>query len=596
MASPFDRARLLAASGLSRLARAASRASGVVASAPFGPMPDGSRPNIPPPAWATDQPPPPASPARFQRGYHDYTFRAYNPIRSIGGWDKRRADNAIELHDQGIFLESSTLLRAAKRYAPVATAFMLRRAPVLFLDRRIRRGARGFARTVGQEIEDQLADRGHGEQPSPTWPTSLWGSIEDDLAGMGFGIVQHAYGPQQKDGTRPCYSRLWPTESVRAYPYRRAIVAQTYDGDVDIIDGDGKWSIFAKSTMPWFDGAIRAVSSEYLSGGFARASMDNYVDEYGDPKWIGIAGEGMGPNTPEGVQFSEALAGMHEPGAWMEMPYGTKADVVQLDAKTSSCFVDVDRIALRNILIAILGSEGGIEKNQGVYTPESIMGVRYDIAADDIAAIVRAINFGRIRPSIEINSAATVEREREAGRWVDPVIEIELPDAELDARTDAIAKRMLKRAEIAEANEEAGAIMDQDEWDRVSTALVLEPIRLASRRPGGKIDEYHIVNKIVAPDQVLEDLGLPPFPGGIGSPERLAEERAEGKDKTGAKVAQEVAPGGPAAQPEPESAPAAPAPMPAAAMVDGVGVEWRSIGRSRGPSMRVRTKAKGAGT
>lgn len=598
VASPFDRLRSVASRALS-----AGRSVISASSPPFGPDGIGGpdRPNIPAPNWTADQPPPPETPAKFRKGYHDYTFRSYNPVKSIGGWDKKRADRAIELHDQGIFLESSTLVHAASRYAPVRTAMMLRRAPVLFLDRKIRRGSRGFARIVGQEIEDQLADRGHGEQPSPTFPPQLWGSIEDDLGSMGFAILQHAYSAPDRNGTRLCFSRRWPTEATQFYRYRKQFVAVTFDGPVDIIDGDGKWSIISKRDEPMFDGWIRAVSSEYLSGAFARASMDNYIDEYGDPKWVGYSPEGVGPSTPEGEQFSEGLANMHEPGAWIELPYGAKADVVQLEGKTSTVFMDADRLSLRNVLIAILGSEGGIEKNVGVYTPESIMGVRYDVAADDLAAITRGINYGRIRPSNEINYAATIEKERDAGRWVDPVLEVELPDAELDARTAAIAKRMLDRAAIFKANADAGIQMDQDEATVVSGALELPDVTLASKRKGGAISEYHIVNKQVATDEVRADLGLDPLPDGAGSVEQLAEEREQGKDKVGlTKVSEDkptdetepgvpVGPPGEDAQPKP-GASKPQAPQAAQDAAEASAVVYVSIGRKQGPHMWDKTE------
>jgi hypothetical protein len=573
----------------------------MAAGEPFGPSGIGGpgRPNAPDPSWTADQPPPPETPTRFRRGYHDYTFRHYNPQRTIGGWDEKRKDRAIEMHDQGIFLESSTLAKAARRYAPVHTAMMLRRAPVLFLDRKIRRAARGFARIVGQEIEDQLADRGHGEQPSPTFPPELWGSIEDDLGAMGFCILQHAYSVPDRQGSRLCFSRRWPTEAVRFYRYRKQFVADTFDGPVDIINGDGKWSIIAKSDEPMFDGWIRSTSSEYMSGAFARASMDNYIDEYGDPKWVGYSPEGVGPNTPEGLQFSDALSQMHEPGAWVEFPYSAKAEVVQLDAKTSTVFMDADRLSLRNILTAILGSEGGIEKNTGVYTPESIMGVRYDVAADDLAAITRGINYGRIRPSNEINYAATMERERDAGRWVDPVLEIELPDAELDARTAAIAKRMLDRAAIRKADAESGVEVDQEAEDMISGMLELPPGRIVSKRKGGQIFEYHIVNKQVATDEVREDLGLEALPGGAGSKEQLAEERMQGKDKVGLtkvtedKPTEEETAGeerepGDASGPGPKP-PASPSRSALASVLSDPEVVYTSIGRKYPPRMWVKT-------
>lgn len=602
MSSTFARLR----SAASRTIATAGRVLVSAAGQPFGGDGMGpERPNIPPPNWTADQPPPPDTPTKFRRGYHDYTFRSYNPIKSIGGWDKSRADRAVEQHDQGIFLESSTLIKAARRYSPVATAVMLRRAPILFLDRKIRRGARGLARIVGQEVEDQLADRGHGEQPSPTFPPQLWGSIEDDLAAMGFCILQHAYDAPDPNGNRLCFSRRWPTEATQFYRYRKQFVAVTFDGPVDIVDGDGKWSVIAKSDEPMFDGWVRAVSSEYLSGAFARASMDNYIDEYGDPKWIGFSPEGVGPNTPEGLQFSEGLANMHEPGAWMELPYSAKAEVVQLDAKTSSVFMDADRLSLRNILTAILGSEGGIEKNTGVYTPESIMGVRYDVAADDLAAITRGINYGRIRPSNEINYAASMEKERDGGRWVDPVLEIELPDAEMDARTAAIAKRMLDRAAIFKADGEAGIVVDADEEAIVSGLLELPSVTLASKRKGGQIFEYHIVNKQVATDEVREDLGFDPLPGGAGSVERLAEEREKGLDKVGlttvtedaAPADGEPAPAEPGEQPakepavQPKGKPPTPPkpPPPAASLSASDDVVYVSIGRKHGPQMWVKT-------
>lgn len=624
-----DRARSFIAANASRvpIIGGAFRARPSAAASPFGPDVDPSRANLPPPALSADQPQAPETPTRFRPGYHDRTLRAYNPIRNLGGWDVKRKDRAVELHDEGIFLESATLARAVTRYAPVATALMLRRAPVLFLDRKIRRAARGFARIVGEEIETQLADRGHGELPSPTFPPVLWGAMQDNLAMMGFCWLQNVLGPPGPDGVRMIWTRRWPAEAIQYYRYRRTFVALTLDGPVDMVDGDGKWILVAKSDEPLYDGAIRAVGSEYLSGGFARASLDNYVDEYGEPKWHGIAPEGIGPNTDNGIQFSEALQTMREPGAWAEFPYGSKLEVTQLDAKTSQVFNDADRLSLRNILIAILGSEGGIEKNTGVYTPASILGVRYDIAADDLAAITRAMNFGRIRVYRDINYAATVEKEEAAGRWVDPVIEIELPDEELDARTEAIGKRMLSRAAVLKANAESNIATDQDAADAVSRALELEPVPIVGKRQGGQIYDYHITQKQVAPDEVRKDLGLPEMPGGVGSLARLAEEREKGLDKTGqTKITEQTGPGGEPLPGEGSAEPASgtdqmergkapvgepppprrdpsvdfPAALPPAADLDGRGsrarppevadVVWTSIGRRQRPPMRITRK------
>jgi hypothetical protein len=161
--------------------------------------------------------------------------------------------------------------------------------------------------------------------------------------------------------------------------------------------------------------------------------------------------------------------------------------------------------------------------------------VRHDLIAEPALAICQGVNAGHTAPYLDINYPNQIERAKRAGAWETPVLEIPVPAPDKDERIAATIGRYKALAEQVVAERAAGALVNKDRVVALAKVMEVAPFELADEAPkGGEIFEYHITNKIVAPDQVLARLGLPPLPNGMGSPERLAEERAAGGDETGA--------------------------------------------------------------
>lgn len=530
LSSPADR-RLAAAA-----AEAFTSAPAPVVASPFAP---GQQPpaRVPTPAWNTDQPPPPPERPAFVGGYHDHTFQSFSAPLSFDGWDVERIRTAISQHRQGIFLESSTLAVAILGFAPVLAALGQAVAPALHLDRHIRGGSRGLARLVASELEDQLVPRA-GLLPSPYFPPTLWGSIAIDLRLPGFAVLQHVDGdPDPVTGIRPRYTRRWPTWAVQNYRYRRTFVAITTEGPVDILN-DGKFTLIADEEEPHLTGAIAALGEEVLSGQSTRRARDAWIDRYGQPKWVGIMPEKIGMLTPEGEAFFQALSTITGPQGVGALPFGSKFETVGLGGEASGSFREALDNVIIHIAMALLGSDGTIraggEGAAGPYRSPMFQGVRRDLVARMLAAMVRGVNQGHIAPYCDFNYASGIEAARARGQWVDPVLDIPLPDPDADARIKSSIDRQRALYDVIKSEREVQGVVDQERVNALAARFDADPFVLAEQAPkAGEIFSYHIDSKIVSPDEVRERIGLDPLPDGAGSVKRLAKERLAGKDETG---------------------------------------------------------------
>jgi hypothetical protein len=551
------------ASGIAaRRSRIAAGGLAVAASAPFSGQPQ-SAPNIPPPNYSADAPAPPPVAPTFDAKYHGHNFKAgvMTPV-AIGGFDVDRMRAAIEMHDQGIFFESSTLAIASLRFGPVFAALGQRIAPSLALPIHVRHGAKGLARIIGEEITAQLAPS-DGLSPSPYFPSTLWGSIAIDGAQMGFAVLQHVTGDEHPlTGIRPVWTRRWPIWATQYQPYRETYQALTQDGPVDILN-DGKFTLVADTLMPHIDcAAIRAIGTEVMEGAEAKQARASYVRMYGNPKVVATMPPKIPVEGPEGRAFFNAAEDVRNQDGVILMANGGSVDFVQLAAETSTVFADTLANVWQYVAAIYLGSDGTMTVGNGVYSAPVFAGVRRDLIDRGLKREVRAVNQGHVKTYVYFNHTAGIETAKARGLWSDPVVDKPLPDPAADARIDSLAKRRKALAEQVQADRAAGAIVDQDHVDDIAADLEIKPFVLAKSDPkGGEIFEYHITEKIVSPDQVLARLNLPPLPGGIGSPAQLAKERAEGKDKTGANVADGSPPGrsherGAAGEPAPADEPA----------------------------------------
>lgn len=439
-----------------------------------GPQPP---PDIPPTTPQTDQPRPAPTSLEYDPRYHGHTFSSFSAPIAFDGWTLKRAREAVSMHRQGLFLESSSLALVLLSFAPVLAAIGQRLAPALALPRKVTCGTRGLSRILGAEVEKQLAPSA-GLLPSPYFPPTLWGSTGFDLGFMGFSIWQHAYGePHPETGVRMCYTRRWPTWAVNYYRYKRQFVALTSEGPVDIISGDGKWTIVADSDEPHFLGALVALPEEVLAGIFDKRAWSSYIDKYGNPKWIGEMPPGVGVRTPEGDAAFEAIATVRGPDGFGLTPNGMKVDLKGLVAGASTVIKDSIESHLQYVALALLGSDGTIAKGTGVYTAPLFEGVARSFVSRDLRAMVRGANAGHVAPWLSFNYAASIDA---ASGWVDPVLDIPLPDPGADARIKSYTDRVKSFHEIID-QESKWCLITQERVEQLAKALEIEPPTLNPR-------------------------------------------------------------------------------------------------------------------
>ncbi len=477
--------------------------------APFagGANPSGS--NAPPNDYSADQPRPAPRPARFRDGYHDHTYRAPSGLLGFEGWTIERVRNAIALHDQGQFFESSLLSVVATRFGPVMAALSQAIAPALALPRHVKGGTRGLSRVLREEVEQQIAPS-DGLMPSPFFPPTLWGASAIELRLMGFSVLQHVYGePDPDTAVRDVYTRRWPAWAVQYHRYRRTYQAITTEGPVDIISGDGKFTLLADTEEPHFGGAIRALALEVLDGSLVKQARASYIDKYGNPKWIGTMPEDVGTNTVEGDAMFDAMETIQGPDGFGVLPHGAAFEVAEMSAAQNSIFESSLDNVWQFVAAILLGSDGTMTPGNGVYTAPIFAGVRRDLIDRMLKTMVRGVNMGHIAPSLEYNYATSIA---ETSGWVAPVLSIPLPDPDADQRTDSNAKRLLKLHEIVKAERDSGCVVNQERVNQIAEKLDVDPPTLVLKSADSSFTlTDSAMALVVRGREARENAGLEPF-------------------------------------------------------------------------------------
>jgi hypothetical protein len=476
---------------------------------PFTGYQDEPAANQPKPNYNNDQPPPPPTELEFRGGYHDRSFKSFAAPAAFDGWDLDRVRSAVSLHRRGFFLESSILANAILSFVPVLAALQQRVAPALSLPHIVHAGTRGLSRILGREVERQLSPS-LGLFPSPYFPPTIWGTMGIDIAMLGFSVLQHAYGkPDPETGVRSCYSRRWPTWAVQYWPFRKTFVALTTDGTVDIVSGDGKFTLIADAEEPHMLGAIVCLAEEALDGKSTQQARASYINRYGNPKWIATMPNGVAVGSPEGNRFFDAVATIRNPDGFGAIPFGATMDIRGLPSGQSTTFKDAIESNWQYVAAGLLGSDGTMTRGTGVYSAPIFAGVRRDLVARDLKAKVRGVNQGHVGPWLAFNYAASIA---EARGWIDPVLDIPLPDPDADARIESLGKRTIVFLDIVEKKRQAGFEVTQDSVNQEAKSFDIEAPVLAATKAKVTLQlTPSDVAKIASVDEGRVSMGLEPY-------------------------------------------------------------------------------------
>jgi hypothetical protein len=514
-------------------------------------------PKNPPIDWRQDQPRPPPQRYTFAPGYSDHVYSQFSAPLGFEGFGLDRVRTAVAAHRLGTFIETNALCVAVLGFAPVLAALQQRVAPILALARHVHGGDQGLAKLVASEVEEMLVPRG-GLLPSPYLQPTLWGTLGAQLALMNFAILQHVDGdPHPVTRVRPRYTRLWPSWACTMYRSPRKTIAFTTEGPVEVCD-DGKFTLVADEEEPHLASPILALGEESLAGRLTQEQRLSWQDFFGKPKlWAELPPKVATHGGGGGDAFNAAFEIFYGPDGRGVLPNGAKIGAVSISGEGSDAFSASLLDSLVHIFMVLTGSAGTIGNgmNTGVtYQPakSGAWNVRHDLYARDTLTIVRALNQGHVAPYCDHNYGDAIDAARLAGEWKAPVLEVPIPAPDRDERIASEIARYKALTDQVMAERAAGGVVDQARVEKLASVLEVQSFTLADAQPkGGEIFAYHYDNKLIAPDEGRERLGLPPLPNGAGSVERLAEERLAGGDKPGVLAPTASKPPTPAAPTEP---------------------------------------------
>lgn len=512
------------------------------------PVASAGRARIPGIDWFQDQPP--AQPQRFgfQSGYNDHTFQQFSaPLAFDFGPD--RITDAIASHRAGQFFESSALMVSALGYAPVLAAAQQAIAPILACTRHVHAGPKGLAKLIGGEIREQLCPR-NNLLPSPYFPPALWGTLAIHLRFLGFSTLQHVDGePDEETGVRPRYSRIWEPWAVQRQRNPRKAIAYTTEGPVEI-KNDGKFTLIECVTEGHLhQAAIVALAPEAAAAKITALQRLAWLDFFASPKLVAMLPEHVPTQGPAGDAFLAAVDAIYGPGGRGALPYGSDVKAVNINGQSSDQFDPAIIDGMIRIFMVLTGTAGTIGNgastgSQGVpYQPAKggAWTVRHDLIAEPALAICQGINAGHVAPYIDINYGEQVERAKRAGAWESAVLEIPVPAPDKDERIASAIGRYKALTDQVAATKAAGGIVDQAQVDALAETFEVKPFQLVAPARRGDITAEDMGAKLFTPDEYRAQKGYGPLSDGMGTPERLAQERAAGGDETGALAKVEAA-------------------------------------------------------
>lgn len=411
--------------------------------------------------------PPKAVEVSSDRAYLEHEFSLWPSLFSvITSWKVEDVRSAINQHDFGSFTLSSSLAVIASRYPTIYGPLQQRLGIPLGIERAIYGGDRGPARRAKEDFTAYMQTM-EGEFGDVFLPHCM----------MGFSWL-HTSWPE-KDGDLVPQTKVWPSVATRFVEPWGKFQALTTEGWIDMVDGDGKWTMVGTGERPHRLGAIRVLGEPWMKAGFAdrdEAGLSAFLGKLA-PFGILPAGDGKGtphitPKSNEGLEIADALKNLGRARSGGLFPAGTEVKSLNgVDAGSAVIFEQIFGRTGKAHAIALLGTDGTVSPGSGgVYVSPIFGRVALSVIRPDLTHGERAFNqIARIGTTLNYGPSV-----------VSPVYRWLLPDPAEAERKDAIAKQNKSFNEILAGWIAAGLEPTQEDVDALAKDLGVRPLKLSA--------------------------------------------------------------------------------------------------------------------
>lgn len=355
-------------------------------------------------------------------------------------------------------------------------------------------------RSLGSEIRpagpSALAKRIASEADAAFGVDGVCLSLETIMSTVGC-LVNHGVAftlttpTPRDDGSRvDFFVSYWPIEFVRWDSVRKCFMARidpaqqplppdAIGGEVPIVHGDGRWTIYAEQEHePWKHGVIIAAALIWAIHAFALRDWAKGSAAHGNAKVVGELPQGVALQdgdsslTPEAAAFIELLKAIVTEDAPAGIrPAGSKVDYITNNSTAWQVWLELtnngEKAAARVYLgtDGILGAQGGAP---GVDLTK-LFGVAVTLVAGDTGTFTKCFRQGVIEPWTAVNFGDST---------LAPARVYLIPDGDEDAVRDSNAKRRQDFYADIEKAKELGFVVDQAFVDAAAKIYGIDPPKL----------------------------------------------------------------------------------------------------------------------
>lgn len=396
-------------------------------------------------------------------------FKTQPNNTSLGTWTRETILSARDAQARGQFRTAARLGRAMASEPSIFAALVNRLAPHRGLPRTIcREGLTGTPASILEEARANFAtDTSTGLAPGVLADTFRLLAVHE------YCVAQIEWIPRADGSRLDAFVTPFELDSCEWVEHERKVYAWTVEeGRVEVVHGDGRWVVFARSSeKPWANAALLPLATLWPELALGRRDRSQNAESHGDDKWIGYLPEGVPISSPEGVAMLAEMVELYQARRASLFPFGSKVERNEALGQNWQIFKELLDADSKDAQRILLGQDASVNNSGGNYIKaKELFGVRSDIVESDLHTVASCLSTGLLRPWSLVNF----------GRWDRLQYEWKIPDADEDARRGSIAERRAKLWEDIKAAREAGAIVDQAYVDALASEYGVSSPRLAA--------------------------------------------------------------------------------------------------------------------